>query len=129
MTVLAELTADFPWGVLVVTDDSSVEEIPQWSRPDQVVAVAKSALAVRVRHADEGPVTIRVCDTQIDAVGELVFAGSLHLESGVLRICDALCEESAVVQIAAAGLNVGVYANQRSEATAIDVVIGRVSGS
>jgi hypothetical protein len=35
--MLAELRADFPFGVLLVTDDQSVEPIPGWSSDDQQV--------------------------------------------------------------------------------------------
>jgi len=29
--LLGELTAAFPWGVLLVTDDASSEQIPSWA--------------------------------------------------------------------------------------------------
>ena len=53
----AELEAEFPYGVLLITDAESAEQIPSWDSPEEPVAVAASALVVRVRHADEGEVT------------------------------------------------------------------------
>ena len=47
--LLAKLSAAFQWGVLLVTDASSSEQIPDWSSSDERVTAAGSALVVRAR--------------------------------------------------------------------------------
>lgn len=124
MNALAEFTADFPWGVLLVTDANSTEQIPEWASPADTVTAAESALVVRIRHGDEGSAMIRVIDTQSDAVGENVFDGTLQVRSGVLRISDALGHRRVDVDVVPGPVRLRVYADDRFAATAIDVVLG-----
>ncbi|MGY4773272.1 hypothetical protein ACXC9Q_40720 [Kribbella sp. CWNU-51] len=80
--------AEFPYGVLLITDAESTEQVPSWDSPEEPVAA--SGLVVRIRHADEGEVTVRVVDSPGDAAGGQIFAGELEVKSGVLKISDAL---------------------------------------
>lgn len=123
MTVLAELNADFPWGVLLVTDASSTEQIPDWSGPEEMVTAAQSALVVRVRHADEGSVAVRVLDAEPDA-GEMVFEGVLQVTSGSLRVSDATGDSAVNVPVPSGSLPLRLFADEVSEATAVDVIVG-----
>jgi hypothetical protein len=79
------LTAEFPYGILLVTDATSTEPIPSWDSAEEQVAVAGSALVVRVRHADEGEVTVRVQDAPADVSGGLIFTGEIAVPSGWVR--------------------------------------------
>ncbi|NEA31075.1 hypothetical protein [Streptomyces sp. SID13031] len=124
MTVLAELTADFPWGVLLVTDAESSEQIPEWSSPREQVASALTALVVRVRHADEGPVTVRVLNGSEEARGVRIYEGSLSVPSGLLRVSDAVGSEAVEVSLAAGLSRLTIHADEPSEATFIEVVLG-----
>ncbi len=101
----AELQAEFPYGVLLITDAESTEQIPSWDSPEEPVAVAASALVVRVRHAgegegaDEGEVTVRVFDSPGEAAGGQIFSGELEVKSGLLNISDALSAATTEVQV------------------------------
>lgn len=121
--MIGELSHEFPWGVLLVTDANSTEEIPQWSSPAETVAVAKSALVVKVRHADEGPVTVRVSDTRATALGDLVFDGPLELTSGVMAISDAIGGAALRIAVIPGNAQVAVFVDERIEATVVDVTV------
>lgn len=77
--------AEFPWGVLLLTDSASREMIPTWASPEVTVAVAQTALVVRVRHADDGPVDVRAVHSASAVRGSLVWDGRISVHSGVLR--------------------------------------------
>lgn len=128
MTVLAELDADFPWGVLLITDASSTEQIPDWSSPEEMVTAAQSALVVRVRNADEGSVAVRVLDAE-PGTGQMVFEGALQVTSGSIRVSDATGGSAVDVPAPLGSLRLRLFADDVSEATAVDVVIGSTSGS
>ena len=119
----AELEAEFPYGVLLITDAESTEQIPSWDSPEEPVAVAASALVVRVRPADEGEVTVRVVDSPGDAAGGQIFAGELEVKSGVLKISDALSAVTTEVQVTPGPLPVQVYADSIVEASSLYVVL------
>lgn len=124
MTAVANLTADFPWGVLLVSDADSTELIPESTSLDEMVASGESALVVRVRHADEGSVSVRALEAQAEAIGELVFDGVLQVSSGTLRISDAVGDEAIDVGASVSPVRLRLFADERSEATSIEVVIG-----
>lgn len=123
MTVLAALDADFPWGVLLVTDASSTEQIPDWSSSEEMVTAARSALVVRVRHADEGTVAVRVLDAE-PGTGRMVFDGALQVVSGILRVSDATGDSAVDVPAHSGSLRLRLFADDVSEATTVDVVVG-----
>jgi hypothetical protein len=119
----AELEAEFPFGVLLITDSTSTEPIPSWDSAEEQVAVAGSALVVRVQHADEGEVTVRVCDSPADAAGGLIFTGELQVSSGVLRVSDALGTSTTEVKVSPGPLQLQIYADSNVEASALDLVL------
>lgn len=127
LTVLGALIADFPWGVLLVSDSESREEIPEWSSVDDQVTSANSALVVRVMHGDEGSVSVRVLDRLADSAKTCVFRGGLAIGSGRLRVSDALGGESVSVDVSPGVLDVAVYADADREATSIDVIVGQAA--
>ncbi|NIK62005.1 hypothetical protein [Kribbella shirazensis] len=122
--MIADLTADFPWGVLLMSDADSTEQIPEWTSLDEMVASAEFALVVRVRHADEGSVSVRALEARAGAIGEPVFDGVLQVPSGTLRISDAVGDAAVDVGVSVSPVRLRLFADERSEATSIDVVIG-----
>ena len=117
------LKAEFPCGVLLITDSTSTEPILSWDSAEEQVAVAGSALVVRVLHADEGDVTVRVCDSPEDAAGGLIFTGELEVSSGVLRVSNALGTSTTEVNVDPGPLPIQIYANSNVEATALDLIL------
>lgn len=120
----SELIAEFPWGVLLVTDSESSEQIPNWASPSETVAAATSALAVRVRQADEGGVVVRVLPDLSDAHGQMVFDGILKVDSGVLKISDALGGSTITYEVSTENHRVRILTNSRTEATEVDLIVG-----
>jgi hypothetical protein len=120
---LAELAAGFPWGVLLITDAASQEQIPSWDSDDDQVAVASTALVVRVLHRDEGEVAIYVWDDASAAKGHTAFSGVLRVPSGRLRISDALGDESVEIEIRGAAIVVEIRTNDPREASEVHVVL------
>jgi hypothetical protein len=119
----AELEAEFPFGVLLITDAASTEQIPSWDSDEEQVAVAGSALVVRVQNADEGEVTVRVFDSPADAAGGLIFTGEIEVSSGVLRISDALGTSTAEVHVEPGPLPIQIFADSHVEASTVHVVL------
>lgn len=78
--LLGELDVGFPWGVLVLTDQRSTEEIPSWASDEDQVTHSATAAVVRVRHQDEGEVIVRVWDDDSE-----VRAGSRSLQHSISR--------------------------------------------
>ena len=118
------LTTRFPYGVVLVADAGSTEPIPSWESAEEQVAVAGSALVVRVRHADEGEVTVRVHDSSSYATGALIFSGEIAVPSGALRVSDALGDNTAEVGVSPGPLPLQIYADSNSEATTLHLVLG-----
>ncbi|MBP8879942.1 MAG: hypothetical protein KBF43_00845 [Dermatophilaceae bacterium] len=116
--------AEFPWGVLLLTDSASREMIPTWASPEVTVAVAQTALVVRVRHADDGPVDVRAVHSASAVRGSLVWDGRISVHSGVLRLSDALGEQSFDLPVERADLRVRLFANDPHEASEVDVLLG-----
>jgi hypothetical protein len=78
---LTELSAAFQWGVLLVTDASSTEQIPDWSSPDERVTAARSALVVRVMPDVEGNVDVYVVNSDDEVQGTRVFLVPLQFQA------------------------------------------------
>lgn len=123
--LLGELHAGFPWGVLLVTDEESTDEIPSWTSDEEQVTHSVTAAVARVRHQDEGDVTIQIWDDGSSVRGALAFAGVLNLASGVLRVSDALGESTVRISLAAGPTNLEIYTDSAVEATHVDLVVTR----
>lgn len=116
--------ADFPWGILLLTDSASRETIPTWTSPEATVAVAQTALVVRVRQADDGPVDVRAVNGASEVRGSLVFDGRISVRSGVLRLSDALGEQVIDLPVERGDHRVRLFANDPHEASEVDVLLG-----
>lgn len=120
---LAELTAGFQWGVLLVTDANSVEQIPNWSSPDEQVTTAGSALVVKVMPDTEGVVSISVVNNEKEVHGTCVFSGRLAVPSKVLKVSDALGEQRASVLLDKEDIGIGVFLDEPAEATSVSLLL------
>lgn len=121
--LVAELCAEFPWGVLLATDASSSEQIPSWASAEDQVAVASTALVVRVMHQDDGEVTIRVWDEPSEVRGDLAFSGELQVPSGSLRVSDAVGNRAIKLPVDAGPVAVDIFTDAPGEASEVHLVL------
>ncbi len=64
--LVGTLEGDFQFGVLLVTDQDASDIIPSWGTTEEQVVSSESAVVIRVRHADEGSVVIRIWDDEAE---------------------------------------------------------------
>lgn len=117
------MEAGFPWGVLLVTDEGSTELVPEWASDEEQVSHGESVAVLRVMHEDEGVVLVRVWDDANAAGGNAAFRGSLKLESGVLRVSDALGAAVLAIPTAAGWTDLVINTNAATEPTRVDLVV------
>lgn len=120
---IGTLEARCPWGMLLVTDVDSDERIPAWSSEEEQVTSSRSALVVRVKQGDDGPVRADVWDGAYQRNGYEVFCGILRIPSGVVRVSDALGEQCATAAVAPGSYTVRVFLNELKEAAQVDLVL------
>jgi hypothetical protein len=125
--IINRFQAGFPWGVLLVSDADSKEEIPSWATAEDQVAVASTAVVVRVMHEDNGEVAIRVLDDVSEAKGDLVFSGPLLVPSGTVRISDALGASAIELEVEGGSAELSIHTNDPAEATEVDLVMTPLS--
>src|ERR1017187_3251200 len=87
---LAELTAGFKWGVLLVKDANSTEQIPNWSSPDEQVTAANSALVIRVMPDDEGNVDVQVVNDSKEVRDKENIGVEIYLDEPMQATCVSL---------------------------------------
>lgn len=124
-----ELVLECPWGLLLVTDERSTEEIPSWTSDAELVAAAPSAMVVRVRHQQEGSVSVFLGADDPGAELTQVFTGELELESGVLVVSDALGDSKLRAEYEPGRWRVSVSVAPEREASVVVLTIGESSGS
>jgi hypothetical protein len=122
---VGELQAHFPWGVLLITDAASTEQIPAWDSDEHQATSSRSAVVLRVLHGDEGPVTVRVWEGDGPEPGHRLFDSSIDIPSGVLQVGDALGDEVLRLDRQAGSVRIEVLANEPREADLVDVVISK----
>ena len=120
---LAELTAGFKWGVLLVKDANSTEQIPNWSSPDEQITAANSALVIRVMPDDEGNVDVQVVNDSKEVRGMRYFSGHLAVPSKTLKVGDALGEQSVNVVLDKENIGVEIYLDEPMQATCVSLLI------
>jgi len=126
--LLSELRTAFPWGVLLVTDATSSEEIPTWASQEEQVAFASTALVVRVVHQDEGEVLVQVWDDSSEVRGGLAFSGVIELPSGVLQVSDALGETSIELPFEGVREHIEIFTDAAQEASEVHLVVRSAEG-
>lgn len=118
-----EMVADFPWGLLLVTDADATGVIPSWDSDEQIVTASATALVVRIRHADEGDVVVRVLESLEGSEGECVFDDPVRIASGVLRVSDALGRHVIDTAVEPGLHRVRVFVAPVDEAEKVELVI------
>lgn len=121
---LGEFNAALPWGLLLVTDDHSRDEISVWSSDDEQVTASATALVIRTINAAERVTCVRVWDQEGVNAGQLVFSGEIALPSGVLRVGDATADQYIKINFEAGQYEVKVFIDLPYEATQVDIVVG-----
>lgn len=127
MTVLGKLSGEFSPGVMLVADEQATDETPPWSTPDDMVTASLSSMVLRVQHSDDGPVKVRVLSDHDEAQGERTFSGIIHVDSGNLVLSDAQMLNQLSIALAPGVWHVSVYAEDRTEAKAVDIVLQPVA--
>lgn len=120
---LAELTAGFQWGVLLVKDANSTEQIPNWSSPGELVTAANSALVIRVMPDGEGNVDVQVVNDSKEVRGTRCFSGHLAVPSKTLKVGDALGEQNVNVVLGKENIGVEIYLDEPIQATCVSLLI------
>jgi hypothetical protein len=123
--LLGELEAGFPMGVLLVGDERATDEIPSWTSNEEKVTHSPTAAVVRVRHQQEGNVTVWVWDDGSAVRGWRAFAGVLGVESGVLTVSDAYGDSMLRVPVGVGPTSLQIYTDPENEATHVDLVVGQ----
>ncbi len=126
--LLGDLDADFQFGVLLITDRDSSETIPEWGSPDELVTASESAVVVRVRHADEGSVTVRVWDNDVGVDGAVVYDGRLRTTTRVVTVSDALGTATIMVDTNRETCQLRILINSSVEPDLVNVVLGNAHG-
>src|ERR1700686_1794515 len=109
--MLAELRAQFPFGVLLITDEKSTEPIPDWSSDDQQGTSAVTAMVVKIRHEVDGPATVRVWDDDPHRTGLAAVERELTAKSGALRVSTASGDHFVRIPVPVGTVRVKVVAS------------------
>jgi hypothetical protein len=123
--LLGTLDGDFPFGVLLVTDEGSPEEIPPWLNASEQATSVGSAIAIRVLHEQEGPVSVQVWSKVVCDLPISVFDGMVEVASGVLSVSDALSENALRVPLVPGVHRVEIFANLPQEPNEVCLVLDR----
>lgn len=118
-----EMVANFPWGLLLVTDVDATDVIPRWDSDEQIATASETAVVVRIRHADEGDVIVRVLESLEESEGECVFDDRLRIESGILRVSDALGQNLIDTSVGPGFHRVRVFVTPVNEAERVELLI------
>ena len=120
---MEELVGAFDHGVLLVSDADSQEQIPGWQDDQTQVAVAETALVVRVLHGQVGEVHVRLGEhVDLEDAVEL-FAGTLRVDSGAVVVSDAAGQQSVRMEVQPGVRRVRILGDRESEAAQVGVSI------
>lgn len=125
--LVGALNAEFPFGVLLITDDGSTEPIPPWINAEEQATASGSAVVMRVLHQQEGPVAVRVWSEEGNDLDVPVFDGEIDVTSGFLTVSDALSEQAVRIPVAVGAHRIEIFANSTSEASEIGVLLDRLN--
>lgn len=114
----------FPWGLLVIGDPRSSEEIPE-EKSDAFVEAMRTCLVVAVEHEVEGPVCINasVGAEPVKPKGELDWEGSIEVGSGLLRFSDVEELDCLTFRVAPQIYRVRICSDRPVDPTKLDVFV------
>jgi len=121
------LNAEFPFGVLLITDDGSTEQIPPWRNAAEQATASGSAVVMRVLHQQEGSVAVRVWSEEGNDLEVPVFDGEIDVRSGVLSVSDALADQVVRIHVAVGTHRIELFADSTSEASVVGVLLDRIN--
>jgi hypothetical protein len=121
--IIAEVRTTLPWGVLVIADERASEPVPEWSAQEDQVTATSATVVVRVRHEQEGDVTVHLCDGSGDLRGSPTWSGTVDVSSGQLILSRATGEPLLRTAVRHGQVTVGIRLDPMTEATHVDVVI------
>lgn len=124
MVLLARLQGAFQWGLVLVTDSESLEELPAWTDWSAQVTTARTGLLIRVLHEIDGEAVVEVLDAELPALGRPTVTTVLHVPSRVLRVGDALLGQHVTdVQVDRELVHLAVYLNLAEHNDLVTLVV------
>jgi hypothetical protein len=124
MTRLGHVRWSFPYGVLLVEDQGSKGEIPDWDSEDATVAAGRNAMLVRVLHQMEGAVDVHVWRDRADDPASIVaFQGVVQIATGTLVVSDANGDGATAFDVGSGTKVVEVDVDHPRWASRVDIVI------
>src|SRR5438067_175720 len=118
--ILAELRGPFPFGVVLVTDETSRDKIPQWSSEERQITATDTAIVIKIQHEVDGSSVVRVWD-EAPVAHSAVELGTVSLtsRSGRLIVSTASGEGTIRIAVPVGSLQVSVLASARRDADQI----------
>lgn len=124
MPLLGALDMEFKWGVALLNDPHSDEDPPEFDSLQQSVTSAGSAMAIAVRHGDEGQTSVKVFSEPHTPTGEWVYGGTILTSSGKLVLSDARGINTVEFALSPGVHKVSVHVDDPIEPTNVEIVIG-----
>jgi hypothetical protein len=121
-----EVSANFGWGLLVISDRNSKDEIGEFASPTDRFLASSDAVVIRILHGQEGDVAVRVCSSRAERVGHgtphHIAAVSIRVESGKLIIGNVLREAALTVDVPPGILEMDIYTNHLVDPDVVEIV-------
>lgn len=122
----ASLSRGFPWGLCVLEDPRSSEEIPPFAAPGQSVSTCRTGIMVAILHEVDGEATASVQVAPYRGAGVALFDGEITSDSGELRIADATADHEARVTVGEGRFRVQVFVDQVPHSELVEFVLERL---
>ncbi len=120
---IGEMSAEFPWGLLLVSDSKSSERIPEWKTDEDQVTTSSTALVLRDMNGVEGQVRVAVWNDEHEFSKHRVFSGEIIVPSGLLLVGDATGIKKMDIPVATGRNNISVFANEIELANSVDILV------
>jgi hypothetical protein len=127
---LGELHGSFPFGVVLVKDESSKGMPPDWKSAGQQIIASDSAMVIRIQHEVDGPASVIVWDEKAPNPSDLNLGTvALTSSSGVLYISTAGGDRSTRVPVPRGPLEIEVVGSAPQYPDRIDLIVRRAGAS
>jgi hypothetical protein len=121
-SLIGSLSTSFPWGLILVTDHGSTDEVPSFPTARDTVAVGRNCLVVKVEHEQFGRAMVHVYEGAGDLSGSPAFDGMIESASGVITVGDALGTSTVRVEVGEGPTRLQVHVDHPTEAGHVDIV-------
>ena len=115
------LNVTFAWGLVLVIDKGSKDEIPEWANDHEAVSAATNALMVRVLHGQEGPVSVSIEESGVSRLPKCIFDGELAVNSGILMVGDIPGEHILRIEVTPGVHALRIFADDGARAERIEI--------